>query len=571
MSNSITATEAPLAEIFNGNMLFNIPPYQRPYSWENEQIEELFSDLLMASDSVLKADKLKSSAPYFLGSIVLVAAEHKTFDVIDGQQRLTTITLLLSALKELAENSEANGLKKNVVSLLKQEANELTGDPCEYRLTVREEDSEFFRDTIIDGERNDPPQTDSQKRMLENKAALKSRLTALDESRRKLMFQYIMQKCILVIVTATDRDAAYRIFSVMNDRGMNLTTTDILKAEIIGAISGKADQNRYTKKWVKREDELGRESFEQLFAHIRMIARKRKSQVSLVEEYKTHIKPTKNPEKFIDTVLIPTATSYQQILNSYYPETDQNHEINRSLQSLSLISNNDWQPVAIRILQRFDGQADKIANYLHYLERYSFFLLAQRSYETERIRRYGKCLENLDSDDVKDAAEIFGLTTSEQIDFIGVLDSDIYNHSKFCRALLLHLDAKCSSGSATYEFKTFSIEHIYPQTIKTGSPWENFFGNDVNEEDRYEWTHSLGNLVPLNRRKNSRAQNFTFEVKKSEYFRVDNGTPFVLTGGLANVQEWNFSELDKRHEKYIDILINDWSLESASEIYYAGT
>lgn len=567
MHNSITAKEAPLAEIFNGNMLFNIPPYQRPYSWENEQVEELFSDLLMASENVSKTEKLKSSSPYFLGSVVLVATRNKIFDVIDGQQRLTTITLLLSALKELADEANSTALKTNVVSLLKQDANELTGDPCEYRLTVREEDAEFFRDTIVDSERNDPPQTDSQKRMFENKATLKKKLAVLDEGSRKLMFQYIMQKCILVIVTATDRDAAYRIFSVMNDRGMNLTATDILKAEIIGAISGKADQAKYTKKWVKREDELGREAFEQLFAHIRMIERKRKSQVSLVEEYKTHIKPTKYPEKFIDSILIPAATSYQQILNSYYPDTNQNHEINRSLQSLSFISNNDWQPVAIRILQKFDGSPELIKDYLHYLERYSFFLFAIKSYESERIKRYGKCLERLDKDDVEVPSKIFGLTAPEEVRLIEVLDGDLYNHSKFCRAILLHLDAKCSSGSASYEYKTFSIEHIYPQTVKEGSAWESFFDDAFDEEERYMWTNSLGNLVPLNRRKNSRAQNFTFDVKKTEYFRVDNGTPFVLTSGLANVQDWNFSELENRHEKYMDILIKDWSLESAYEKY----
>ena len=567
MKNTINAKEAPLAEIFNGNMLFNIPPYQRPYSWQSEQVEELFSDLEAASENVLKKEQLKEAAPYFLGSIVLVAAEDKLIDVIDGQQRLTTITLLLAALKEIATNEVNEDLKKSVIPLLLQEENELTGDPCEYRLTVREEDSEFFRDVIVDGDRTDPPKTDSQKLMLENKNLLKGKLGTLSKDRQKLMFQYIMQKCILVIVTATDRNAAYRIFSVMNDRGMNLTATDILKAEIIGAINGNDDQSRYTKKWVRREDELGRDAFEQLFAHIRMIDRKRKSQVSLVEEYKTHIKPTSNPERFIDQVLIPTATCYQHILNEYYPRTDQNDEINKSLKSLSLISNNDWEPVAISILQRFEGDNDSIAHNLHFLERYSFFLLASRTYESERIKRFGKILDMLSKNDIKAPSEVFALTTSEEYDFIEMLDTDIYNHPKFCRALLLHLDAKCSSGSASYEFKTFSIEHIYPQTVKPDSPWEGFFDDGMDEEEQHLWTHSLGNLVPLNRRKNAKAQNYSFDIKKAEYFRVDQGTPFVLTSGLANTNKWTFSKLESRHEKYLKILIEDWSLEAVYQKY----
>ena len=71
------------------------------------------------------------------------------------------------------------------------------------------------------------------------------------------------------------------------------------------------------------------------------------------------------------------------------------------------------------------------------------------------------------------------------------------------------------------------------------------------------------------RRKNARAQNFAFDVKKAEYFRVDEGTPFVLTSGLANTDTWDFSALEERHDKYLEIIIKDWSLEKAYEGYCA--
>lgn len=86
---------------------------------------------------------------------------------------------------------------------------------------------------------------------------------------------YIAQRCYLVIVAASDQDSAFRIFAVMNSRGLDLSPADVLKAEIIGALSSDK-QEAYTQKWEDIEDELGRSRFAELFGHIRMIHRKQK-------------------------------------------------------------------------------------------------------------------------------------------------------------------------------------------------------------------------------------------------------------------------------------------------------
>ena len=172
MPTAIHATEKPLSKIFSDDYFFSIPPYQRPYAWTVKQAEELLTDLLafLGNDSY----PITEVNPYFLGSIVLIKSEGTDSeaaiaDVVDGQQRLTTLTILLSVLRKLDQSD----LK--IEDYLFQEANEGLDRPESYRLKLRQKDEQFFRDHIqkrtgIDGllQLSSNQLTDSQQRIQEN-------------------------------------------------------------------------------------------------------------------------------------------------------------------------------------------------------------------------------------------------------------------------------------------------------------------------------------------------------------------------------------------------------------------
>ncbi len=106
--HSIEAGEKPLGDIFGDKYKFRIPSYQRPYAWTTEQAGELFNDLLNACP---ETGDIQDAAPYFLGSIVLIKdPQRPEADVVDGQQRLTTLTILLSALRDLSDTAFAADL-----------------------------------------------------------------------------------------------------------------------------------------------------------------------------------------------------------------------------------------------------------------------------------------------------------------------------------------------------------------------------------------------------------------------------------------------------------------------------
>ncbi|MGZ3680345.1 MAG: DUF262 domain-containing protein, partial [Ktedonobacterales bacterium] len=110
----------------------------------------------------------------------------------------------------------------------------------------------------------------SQRNMRDNALYYLNHIAALPEAQRIRLAQYTIQRCLLVVVSTPDLSSAYRIFSVLNDRGLDLSPADILKAEIIGQIPAHA-QPEYTARWESTEESLGREGFNELLSHIRAI------------------------------------------------------------------------------------------------------------------------------------------------------------------------------------------------------------------------------------------------------------------------------------------------------------
>ena len=115
-----------------------------------------------------------------------------------------------------------------------------------------------------------------------------------------------------------------------------------------------------------------------------------------------------------------------------------------------------------------------------------------------------------------------------------------------------------SEGDATYTRKTITVEHVLPQSPDPESEWVEKFPH---EDRRMEWTHRLANLVLLPRGKNSRAQNYDFARKKSEYFFRGRATNFTLTSQLMTVSEWTPRVLERRQRALIDALKEEWQLE----------
>jgi hypothetical protein len=555
--HTIEASEKPILDIFCDKYIFHIPSYQRPYAWTKDQASELLDDITTACGEF---GEISIASPYFLGSIVLIKDPQKAeADVVDGQQRLTTLTILLSVLRDLSAPKIGAAIHNYVC----QSGDPIAGTSDVFRLTLRERDADFFRTTVqMENATTSLPDMrhfrDARARVVENANFLRERLELLTEEQRRRLTMYIAQRCYLVIVAASDQESAFRIFSVLNSRGLDLTPADILKAEIIGALSVEK-QDAYTAQWEDIEDELGRERFAELFGHIRMIHRKQKMKETLIAEFREFVPTRKDPVKFIESELSPYADAYEEITDQAFESYKNADEINRQLAHLARLDNFDWQPPAIEVIARRRADPDFVLRFLSDLERLAYGMFLMRSDPSERIRRYGKLLGSIQAgDDLFAAISPLQLDESERLAVRQSLDGDIYLVTRIRLPLLLRLDELLSGGSAVYNSPIVSVEHVLPQNPASDSQWLLDFPEEV---DRAHWVHKLANLVLLTRRKNSQASNLDFSEKKKKYFSTKAGVAnFALTSKVLSETVWTPDTLQNRQTELIGAIEKLWRL-----------
>jgi Protein of unknown function DUF262/Protein of unknown function (DUF1524) len=559
----IHGSEYQLLRIFSDEFSFRIPHYQRPYAWGPEEAGELIEDLRASlGEPTVPVEALE---PYFLGSLVLIKQDGQPIaDVVDGQQRLTTITMLLAAA-----TSSYPEIRDLVEQFLFQPANELAGTEARYRLAIRERDETFFRAYVQDLggisalESLDPAKlTDSQRAIRVNTIFIRDVLRRIGFEETKRLIAFMVQRTYVVAVSTPSLDSAYRIFSVLNERGLQLSVADILKARVLGTVPS-AQMDRYTDLWEDYEELLGRDSFAQLMSHIRMIYARAKLRESVVREFDLHVFAAVPAGKdFLDQILVPYADAMDAIIHERFTASDRMQEVNTTLAWLNKIDNSDWLAPALFWLARHGNDAEATDEFLSDLERLAASMLIRRVDVNRRVERYSRLISAIEAgDDLTSPTSPLQLTKDERRETLSELGGPIYQAIRVRSYALLRLDAALSGGGATYDYPTVTIEHVLPQTVQAGSSWATLFDDAAQQK----WTHALANLVLLTRRKNSQAQNYDFKTKKTMYFQGPGGvSPFVLTTQVLASDEWSPAALEARQTALIGTLRDLWRLDDAA-------
>lgn len=311
---SISATEKPLGKIFTSDYRFVIPSFQRAYTWQTENIAQLVTDL---QDACHDPD-----TPYFLGSLILVHDGQTKYQVIDGQQRLISLSIIISVLRDLEDDPE---LVESLNDLIVEPGDKLRGIKAEPRLKLRERDTNFFRMYVQEGDleglfdlRDNDIESHAQRNIAINTRQVFDELAKMPTQDRRAFASYLVNEVTLVIVTTDDLAGAHRIFDVMNMRGVPLTASDVFKARTIAEISPAA-RNAYASRWDDIMDPLGddAQTLEEFFSDIHLIISHKAVCTQLLEEFRKDVlKPfvkKQNVISFIDDLLAPYANAWRII------------------------------------------------------------------------------------------------------------------------------------------------------------------------------------------------------------------------------------------------------------------
>lgn len=573
-AEKIEAKHIYIKNLFDNDYLFRIPEFQRPFSWEEENIEKLFDDIKTSMETDLeKYGNLDDFEPYFLGSIIQLypGKDYKNYSLIDGQQRMISLTILMAVIRDLIDDQE---YQEDLQDSIYQKASKAKGHPESVRVTIRTREMDFFRKNVLEKggtlESLAIDKTDFNNLSLPKQriaTAIKTFRGSFDNGNNEIdqeflqnYTEYLLQKVMMVVITTRSLESAFRLFNVVNARGMPLTNADLLKSFNLGKInSNKLEE--YTKIWEDIEEDIGIEKLEMLISFIRAIKLKKKANKTIYDEFEKNIfinDPDFIGEKFILYLKNVKEIYQKRILESSISDLDnESHYYNLMSIMRDFLPFNDWMTALIRFDEKFND--DYLFEFLKNLERKIFIDWIIGLSFTERLTQIFRIIKLIEDKDDPESIINDPLFHEEiklnRDKFKNSLDlENFYSKGsyKIAKYVLLRINIeeyenlnikKSYSGNIT-------VEHILPRT--PNEKWKTKF----HEKARQEWTNKLGNLTLLNGAKNSSASNRPFKEKLDTYFKKKSD--FEITNELEKVSDWNKIELKRRHNKLKSNAVSIW-------------
>ncbi|WP_187835676.1 DUF262 domain-containing protein [Helicobacter pylori] len=562
----IDSYEWYLKNTLKEELYYQIPIYQRPYQWKEENCEKLLDDLFEDYEEDRESD-------YFCGSLVLVKSDPnsktETYDIVDGQQRLSTFILLAKVLADLyndcldPKNLEhlQEGWKDRHTERKRLSFNTI-GSNAEYDF----QDALDFFDDPHHVSKND------ENNYLKNAVCLKNYLKEKEIKDINDFIKWLYFKVVFIKTTCPNISMALRIFSVLNARGLPLHAIDIFKAELLKKLANKKDQEEFVFRWNAlrqkcSENDLTMETlFSWHLTYLDPVTSKEKMEKRLVTWFKNL---NKTPLEYLKGVE-DFCNAYCEVL-----EMQDRHA--------HLLSYKDDDHLCVMLctslLHRYSDQDIETLKELLVKFYYQDWVAGQT--KTTRSQTCCNIINALkEKKSVENIASIvkkyFKDKNITQRFKENLQDSNLYTKFYFAgksvkknswlKPVLILVEYFVSDDPKPKRIqmdKNLHVEHILPQQPGSSSQWV----KDFSEEERGLYTHSLANLTLLGGTKNAQASNKDFKEKKEIYMgnavklgkdkRGREKTFRVMTcydmtkNDVCRYTEWTPKSLEKRKEELI--------------------
>ena len=531
---------------------FVIPEYQRPYAWTEEQVETLFEDLWEFTTISGGAERESS---YFLGSVVSYENENGEQEIIDGQQRITSLFLLLRAIytklvatPESERTAEANNFIGKIEPTIWR-TDKLTGtvDFKNILLTsrvVNNEGNEILR-AILESGKTDENAKDNYSR---NYRYFQKLFDRHSTENPLMIYQFIyavLNQAILLPITADTQDTALTIFSTLNDRGLPLSDADIFKAKIYNQLEVEA-KKAFIERWKDLDEQAtdANESIQQLFYYnmfyYRALDQDTNTTTPGVRKYYSANKFERLYKKELLDTLFIILNLWKVINKGEEIEGEawsKNNKIKQTLDILTSYPNEFWKyPVVIyyvcyRNEENFETRFARFLNKL-LMELMTKYLMMPT------INAVKPDILKLNSAIVASNIPIFEFKT------VDVTQLEPYIHNPNRNAVRMLLKTLAYEHQDELLPTKWEIEHIFPQKWQT-----NYFPKESDSTIKEKIEH-IGNKLPFEKKLNIVAGNGYFSKKKKEY--MVSKIAITNTMGTSEVMEWDLDSIMKR-----DLRISD--------------
>ncbi|MFP6109220.1 DUF262 domain-containing protein [Helicobacter pylori] len=558
----IESNDLNLRDILKDELYYQIPIYQRPYQWTEENCEKLLDDLFFNYEDDRESD-------YFCGSLVLIlisedSKKAKTYDIVDGQQRLSTFILLAKVLavlysERLTEESK-DYLQESLITKYGKK------DRLNFNAIGFNSKKDFqYALTSF----NDAPIGNNKNNYLKNAVCLKNYLRKKEIENINDFIEWLYLKVVFITIICPDADKALRIFNVLNARGLALNATDIFKGELLKHAK-EHEREEFVSRWNAlsqkcSDNDLTMETlFSRYLTYLNPVTSKEKMEKRLVTWFKNL---NKTPLEYLKGV--------EDFYNAYVEVLEMP---DRYAHLLSYKDDDYWRVIlCASILHHYSDQDIEALKELLVKFYYQDWVAGQ----TKSTRSQTCCniiIALKEKKSVENIASIvkkyFKDKNITQRFKENLKDDHLYEKHKrssktsWLKPILILVEYFMSDNANPTYIKmddNLHVERILPQNPGSSSQWV----KDFSEEERGLYTHSLANLTLLGGKKNTQASNKDFKEKKEIYmgnavklgkdkrgrektFKVM--TCYKMTIDVAQYTEWTPKSLEKRKEELIKII-----------------
>jgi len=546
-----------------GRILYNhnvsVPIYQRSYAWEDEHVSDLFTDIATAMAG--------GAYEYFIGSIVTTKNESPRAEVADGQQRLATVTILLAAIRNYFQQSGDKERAGTITNDLLHKKDLKTLDLIP-KMKLNDDDNEFFTHRVLllpdDPKRNVKITKASHVRIDKACILAHSHIEKIASGRGATdrltdLVDYLTDSVKVIWVQVPDDTNAFMIFETLNDRGLALAITDLLKNHLFGLSGPRLSEVQQS--WISMIAAL--ESIDKENTVLMFLRHYWSSREGLVREKDlyTDIKRKINNQTRAASFakeLEHSAQVYAAIVNTSDALLNQyGDSCRKHIETLNALRLIQIRPLLLSILDKFSTAEVKGA--VKNLVSWSVRFLVHGGLGSGAIETHNcTAAKKIRDEKIKTSAQLFNSLKAIipndakfRPSFLACSVSKAYLARYYLRAIEQQAKGVSDPELVPNEnTEVVNLEHVLPQ--RPSNKWDH-----IAADDQAILVKRLGNLALLKKKINTKAGNDSFSAKKNFYKKSD----YYFTNLIASETKWDRIEIERRQDKMADIALKTWPLK----------
>jgi uncharacterized protein with ParB-like and HNH nuclease domain len=570
MGNNFLETKTiTLGELLGNGKTYMVPPYQRDYSWNEDKWEDLFFDI---------NDLENSKHPHYMGAIVLQTSNNKQYSIIDGQQRITTLSIfiiaIISILKDMVTNNidkEANEERVEILSRTYLGDKNPASLHRVSKLELNAVNNPFFTKYVVQILK--PARAVLIKEDSANKQLLKAyeyfykrlkeKLKGLEgEKVTKYLSETIADKIKFIQIAVEDELNAYTLFETLNARGVELTSSDLLKNYLFSLVGDgttkTGDYKVLLEEWNYINSQIGTKDFPNFLRYYINSQKPLVRHNGLYKEIKKSVNNHEDVFTLIDNLkeLAPVYMAFKNPSDDLWGEYGNYKELKLRLNELKLFKVSQQIPLLLSVYKEFEDKEFikvlKICSIISF--RYSAI---GRLNPNEMERIYNKCSIKVSSKEIITAKEVFDNLKNIYVDDEAFENSfssasiDTGRNRKLVKYILINIENQLDNKEYDFDESGSTIEHILPTNPENDSLWyENF-----SIEEMEKLTSRLGNYILLENNINKKIGNDTFGNKIIKYkdssYKIANDFKF---------EEWNPEKLKQHQKDFAKLAKSIWKI-----------